>query len=73
MRFGRDATSVRDAGLHWWKRFEPGALATLGIEPFMDIKTEESREGTGYGSLYYAAFVFDLDGYTIEAVYGHAI
>ena len=104
--------------------FYETVLATLSIEPFMDIKTEEGREGTGYGSLkgeqfwigggnavkgrmhiafaaqsraevdefhraainaggvskgapgvrpvygehYYAAFVFDPDGHTIEAV-----
>ena len=106
------------------RNFYKAALAALGIEPFMDIKTEEGREGTGYGSLegeqfwigkgeavkgrmhiafaaqsraevdgfhraaldaggvskgepgmrpvygehYYAAFVFDPDGHTIEAV-----
>ena len=104
--------------------FYEATLAVLGIKPFMDIKTEEGREGTGYGSLdgeqfwigkgeavkgrmhiafkaqsraevdefyraaiaaggtrkgapgirpvygehYYAAFVFDPDGHTIEAV-----
>jgi len=106
------------------RNFYETVLAALGIEPFMDIKTEEGREGTGYGSLkgeqfwigkgeavkgrmhiafaaqsraevdefhraaidaggvskgapgvrpvygehYYAAFVFDPDGHTIEAV-----
>ncbi len=110
------------------RKFYRAVLATLGIEPFMDIKTEEGREGTGYGSLtgeqfwigkgelvkgrmhtafaaasrsavdafyeaaigkggkakgapgirptygeqYYAAFVFDPDGHTIEAVCRHA-
>jgi len=105
------------------KFYEP-VLATLGVEPFMNIRTDEGREGTGYGSLtgeqfwigkgeavngrmhnafaastrsavdefyktatgaggkakgppgirptygehYYAAFVFDPDGHTIEAV-----
>ncbi|RLC55055.1 MAG: hypothetical protein DRI30_08170 [Chloroflexi bacterium] len=55
------------------RKFYQAVLATLGIEPFMDIKTEEGREGTGYGSLNYAAFMFDLDGHTIEAVCHHAI
>ena len=106
------------------RKFYRTILATLGIEPFMDISTDEGREGTGYGSLtgeqfwigkgeavegrmhiafaassrsavdafyeaaldaggkskgepgirpvygehYYAAFVFDPDGHTIEAV-----
>jgi catechol 2,3-dioxygenase-like lactoylglutathione lyase family enzyme len=106
------------------RNFYKTTLATLGIAPFMDIKTEEGREGTGYGRLtgeqfwigkgeavkgrmhiafaaesradvdafhraaldaggvckgapgirpvygehYYAAFVFDPDGHTVEAV-----
>ncbi len=106
------------------RNFYKTALATLGVEPFMDIETAEGREGTGYGSLtgeqfwigggeavkgrmhiafaaqsraevdafhraalgaggsckgapgirpvygehYYAAFVVDPDGHTIEAV-----
>ena len=106
------------------RTFYETALAPLGIAPFMNIKTEEGREGTGYGSLtgeqfwigkgeavegrmhiafaaqsradvdafhhaalgaggvckgapgirpvygehYYAAFVFDPDGHTIEGV-----
>ena len=110
------------------RKFYKTVFATLSIEPFMDIKTEEGREGTGYGSLtgeqfwigkgeavkgrmhiafaassrsavdafhdaalsaggkskgapgirpiygehYYAAFVFDPDGHTIEAVCRHA-
>jgi len=33
------------------RKFYKPVLATLSIEPFMDIKTEEGREGTGYGSL----------------------
>lgn len=33
------------------RKFYTAVLATLGIEPFMNIKTEEGREGTGYGSL----------------------
>ena len=33
------------------RKFYETVLAALGIEPFMDIKTEEGREGTGYGSL----------------------
>lgn len=109
------------------RKFYRTVLATLGVEPFMDIKTDEGREGTGYGSLtgeqfwigkgepvkgrmhiafsassrsevdafyetalseegkakgapgirptygehYYAAFVFDPDGHTIEAVCRH--
>ena len=31
------------------KKFYKAVLATLGIEPYMDIKTDEDREGTGYG------------------------
>jgi catechol 2,3-dioxygenase-like lactoylglutathione lyase family enzyme len=31
------------------RKFYKTVLATLGIESFMDIKTEEGREGTGYG------------------------
>lgn len=110
------------------RKFYAAVLATLGIDSFMDIKTAEGREGTGYGSLtgeqfwigkgeavkgrmhiafaatsrssvdafyetaiaeggkakgapgirptygehYYAAFVFDPDGHTIEAVCRHA-
>ena len=104
--------------------FYESILGALGIEPFLDIKTDEGREGTGFGNLtgpqfwigkgeavkgrmhiafvadsreavnafynvaiqvgavckgapglrpkygehYYAAFVIDPDGHTIEAV-----
>lgn len=110
------------------RRFYTSVLAALGISPFVDIKTDEGREGTGYGSLvgsqfwigkgeavtgrmhiafvagsrqavddfyeaalqvggerkgtpglrpkygehYYAAFVTDPDGHTIEAVCRHS-
>jgi predicted lactoylglutathione lyase len=106
------------------RRFYSSTLAALDIEPFMNIKTDAGREGTGYGKLtgsqfwigkgeavkgrmhiafaaksrkavdefyeialqvgglskgtpgvrphygehYYAAFVIDPDGHTIEAV-----
>jgi len=109
------------------RRFYTRVLAALGIEPFTDIKTDDGREGTGYGSLsgpqfwigggkavkgrmhiafsanaraevdafyeaalqvggkckgppglrprygehYYAAFIIDPDGHTIEAVCRH--
>ncbi len=109
------------------RRFYTRVLATLGIEPFTDIKMDDGREGTGYGSLsgpqfwigggkavkgrmhiafsanartevdafyeaalqvggkckgppglrprygehYYAAFIIDPDGHTIEAVCRH--
>ena len=33
------------------RHFYRSILATLGIAPFMDIKTDAGREGTGYGSL----------------------
>jgi catechol 2,3-dioxygenase-like lactoylglutathione lyase family enzyme len=114
--------AVRDLGAS--RRFYTSTLAALDIEPFMNIKTDEGREGTGYGKLagsqfwigkgeavkgrmhiafaaksrkavdefyatalqvggsckgapgvrphygehYYAAFVIDPDGHTIEAV-----
>lgn len=109
------------------RKFYGSVLAALDIKPFIDIKTDEGREGTGYGSLtgsqfwigkgevvkgrmhiafaarsrqavddfyevalqaggvckggpglrsrygehYYAAFVIDPDGHTIEAVCRH--
>ena len=109
------------------RRFYTSTLAALDVEPFMDIKTDEGREGVGYGSLtgphfwigggkvvrgrihiafvaksrkavddfhraalkvgglckgapglrpvygdhYYAAFIIDPDGHTIEAVCRH--
>lgn len=114
--------AVKDLGKS--RRFYTSTLAALEIKPFTDIKTDEGREGTGYGSLtgsqfwigrgeavrgrmhiafaaksrnavddfyeaalqvggtckgapglrprygehYYAAFVSDPDGHTIEAV-----
>jgi catechol 2,3-dioxygenase-like lactoylglutathione lyase family enzyme len=114
--------AVRD--LEASRRFYSSTLAALDIEPFIDIKTDAGREGTGYGKLtgpqfwigkgeavkgrmhiafvaksrkavdeffeialqvgglskgapgvrphygehYYAAFVIDPDGHTIEAV-----
>ena len=106
------------------RKFYTSVLAALEIKPFIDIKTDEGREGTGYGSVtgpqfwigggevvqgrmhvafaaksraavdafydaalrvggvckgapgprprygehYYAAFIVDPDGHTIEAV-----
>jgi len=123
-----DHVDIAVVNLEVSRKFYRTVLAALGFEPFMDIKTDEGREGTGYGSLageqfwigkgepvkgrmhiafsassrssvdafyeaaigaggkakgapgirptygehYYAAFVFDPDGHTIEAVCRHA-